>query len=112
MLVWTLFLIILFATNNCLSVTMPKTKDKKDVEMSGNTMPKTEDKKDVQMSGNKTVDIALVKDTSINHVVEYQDRTRESMDDYERISSYVIFYVSRMILNTWSLTYNNTNSKT
>ena len=89
MLVWKLFLIILFATEHCLSVTLPKTKDEKDVEI----------------SGNKTVEIDLIKEKSINPVV-----TRESMDDYERISSYVIFYLSRMILNTWS--FNNTNSKT
>ena len=102
MLVWKLFLIILFATEHCLSVTLPKTKDEKDVEMSGNTRPKTKDKKDVEMSGNKTVKIDLIKEKSINPVVEFEDKTRESMDDYERITSYVIFYLSRMILSTWS----------
>ena len=84
MLVWKLFLIILFATDDCLSVTMPKTKDKKDVEMSDNTRPKTKDKKDVEMSGNKTVEIDLIKEKSNNPVV-----TREGMD-YERISLFSI----------------------
>ena len=84
MLVWKLFLIILFATEHCLSVTLPKTKDEKDVEMSGNIMPKTKDKKDVEMSGNKTVEIDLIKEKSINPVV-----TREGMN-YERISLFSI----------------------
>ena len=85
MLVWKSFLLILFATDNCLSVAMPNTKDKKDVEM----------------SGNKTVDITLIKEKSINPIVEYRDEPLNSMHDYERISSYVIFYSS-----------NNTNTKT
>ena len=55
MLVWKLFLLILFATDNCLSVAMPKTKDNKDVKM----------------SGNKTVEIALIKEKSNNPVIEY-----------------------------------------
>ena len=79
MLVWKLFLIILFATEHCLSVTLPKTKAEKDVEMSGNTRPKTKDKKDVEMSGHKTIKIDLIKEKSINPVV-----TLEGMDDYER----------------------------
>ena len=64
---------------HCLSVTLPKTKDEKDVEMSGNTRPKDEDKKHVEMPGNKTVEIDLIKEKSINPVV-----TREGMYDYER----------------------------
>ena len=85
MLVWKLFLIILFATEHCLSVTLPK----------------NEDKKDVEMSGNKTVEIDLIKEKSFNPVV-----TRESMDDHH--------YLSKIILSAWSLVYslNNTNSKT
>ena len=79
MSVWKLFVIILFATEHCLSVTLPKTKDEKDVEVSGNTRPKTKDTKNVEMSGNKTVEIDLIKEKSINPVV-----TRESMDDFER----------------------------
>ena len=79
MSVWKLFVIILFATEHCLSVTLPKTKVEKDVEMSGNTRSKTKDKKDVEMSGHKTIKIDLIKEKSINPVV-----TREGMDDYER----------------------------
>ena len=55
MLVCKLFLLILFATDNCLSVAMPKIKDKKDVEM----------------PDNKTVEIALIKEKSNNPVIEY-----------------------------------------
>ena len=95
MSVWKLFVIILFATEHCLSVTLPKTKDAKDVEMSGNTRPINKDKKDVQMSGHKTVEIDLIKEKSINPVV-----TREGMDDYERYH-HILFSM-----------INNTNSKT
>ena len=90
MSVWKLFVIILFATEHCLSVKLPKTKDEKDVEMSGNTRPKNEDKKDVEMSGNNMVKIDLIKEKSINPVV-----TLEGMDDYERYH-HILF---SMILN-------------
>ena len=93
MSVWKLFVIILFATEHCLSVKLPKTKDEKDVEMSGNTRSKTKHKKDVEMSGHKTIKIDLIKEKSINPVV-----TREGMDDYERYHHMLFF--------------NNTNSKT
>ena len=85
MLVWKLFLLILFATDNCLSLAMPKTKDKKDEEM----------------PGNKTVDIALIKEKSNNPVIENpgDEDPLKSKHDYERIYIIIMtedpFYLNR-----------------
>ena len=59
-------------------------------------MPKIKDKKDVEMSGNKTVEIALIKEKSNNPVIEYpiDEDPLNSMHYYKRISSYYRLSIS------------------